>query len=147
MDWSKRDTRPFSIGLIDDDGVHLRTMRRIIELAWAPVHIFGFICPKRALEEIPGLDLDLVLSDLNMPGLDGFELCEALTGLGVDAVKFVLTGSVSRPEVVTNPRTGVRALLPKPLNLHQIGTMLDAAENDDIWGEDRMTDELRRRFA
>lgn len=73
---------------IDDESHNLALIRRAIEKVEGVELIAQFQNPLQALEEIPGLGADLVLSDIEMPGVNGLELAERLADLPL-AVVFV----------------------------------------------------------
>lgn len=65
--------------IIDDEPDALNALKIIIEEFLPKLEIIAsFSDPVKALEEIPGLSPELVFLDINMPGLNGFELLESL---------------------------------------------------------------------
>ncbi|MEY8842279.1 response regulator [Cribrihabitans sp. XS_ASV171] len=82
-----------------------------------------------ALERM-GRDVDLVLSDHNMPGMDGLELAEALSCAGWGAVPFVLLSS-NPGAAQSDPARGlVRAILQKPLPRAELFSRLAAVAGE-----------------
>ena len=72
----------------------------------------------------PGHRFDLIISDLTMPGLTGPELATACLDLRPD-IPFVLSTGFSEtvsPEKLRT--TGIREMVAKPFNLHQIGEII-----------------------
>ncbi len=78
-----------------------------------------------ALERI-GRDVDLVLSDHNMPEMDGLELAEALNARGWGSVPFVLLSSNPGAAQSDPARRLVRAILQKPLPRAELFSRLAA---------------------
>jgi CheY-like chemotaxis protein len=69
------------------------------------------------LEAIKNTLPDLVLSDLKMPGVDGFELLGKIRGLGPDAggsVPIIAMSAVLGGERASILNAGFKACLPKP---------------------------------
>jgi CheY-like chemotaxis protein len=69
------------------------------------------------LEAIKNTLPDLVLSDIKMPGMDGFELLGKIRALGSDAggcVPIVAMSAFLRGERVSTLVAGFQACLPKP---------------------------------
>jgi DNA-binding NtrC family response regulator len=65
--------------------------------------------------EIPGIVIDLVLLDLQMPRMDGMELLSRLRGAGSIVPVVILTAHGSIPEAVTAMKLGAIDFLTKPI--------------------------------
>lgn len=76
---------------------------------------------------------DLIVSDVRMPGLDGFELCAAVRGdAGLAGVPFVLLTSLTDETSRRKGRlVGASAFLTKPVSVEElrrtVGTLLQLA--------------------
>jgi CheY-like chemotaxis protein len=77
-----------------------------------------------AIEKIEGVSIDAMLLDLNMPGMDGFELAEKLTVLFPGAHIAILTASIQEK---TKKRAAERGLqfLPKPVNGEKVCAFIE----------------------
>lgn len=65
--------------IIDDEPDAVNALKIIIEEFLPELKIIGsYSDPLQALDEIPKMSPELVLLDINMPGLNGFELLESL---------------------------------------------------------------------
>jgi len=76
--WAKRQ-RGRNIAMIDDKVTALEKQRDLLKgCGAASVHIFS--SPTEALKKIPRLEppVDAVVTDCNMPGMDGFKLTREL---------------------------------------------------------------------
>ena len=75
------------------------------------------------------MEFDLVITDLNMPGLSGTELARKLVAIRPD-IQLVLTTGYSSgiTEAVIN-ELGFRELLPKPFDLRTLGETTHRALN------------------
>lgn len=111
--------------LVDDDTAQLRTIAR-------------------AFEEVPSLDLvtcdnavealvkvgsfrpHLVILDILMPGMDGFETCERLRQNPETAnIDIVLTSGALTDDMVSRAKSiGVAAVMPKPLDIPRIAQLI-----------------------
>ncbi len=72
---------------------------------------------------------DLVLCDLNMPGMTGFEVLERLTALApqFEAVPFVfLTALVDRANELKGRRLGADDYVTKPIDFEILATIIEA---------------------
>ena len=75
--------------LVDDEPDSIQLMRLHIEKYFPQVHLVAtFTSSSRALSEIPGLEPDLLLLDIEMPIMNGFDLLEQLAPVNF-AVVFV----------------------------------------------------------
>jgi diguanylate cyclase (GGDEF)-like protein len=98
-----------------------------------------------ALATLARQPADLVLSDLNMPGLSGMELLERirLDHPGTDFV--LLTGHASTESAVGALRMGAADYLVKPIRAEELGLMVDRvlARRRLLAENERLRDELR----
>jgi CheY-like chemotaxis protein len=89
-------------------------------------HIAAFTSPREALREYerhPG-DFDVVVTDIEMPDLDGPALVRALRRISKD-VKIVMMSGCIRPENVTTARElGVDQLFEKPQSLDELAKLV-----------------------
>jgi DNA-binding NtrC family response regulator len=76
-----------------------------------------------ALERSNGR-FDLVLTDINMPGADGFEVLSAARRANAAADVVVITGYGSRDSAQHALHLGARQYLAKPFKLGQLDTIL-----------------------
>jgi PAS domain S-box-containing protein len=100
--------------VIDDDVVTTAILERGLTLA-------GYECAAaadgpRGLAELRQHDYDVVLTDLEMPGLDGFAVLADLREADFDTVPLVLTGHGDVPRAVEAMRRGAFDFLTKPVD-------------------------------
>jgi DNA-binding NtrC family response regulator len=76
---------------------------------------------------MPAAQPDLVLTDLQMPGMHGLDLIDNIRKIDVDLPVVLATGVETR-DLVTNPNLyGAVACLEKPLDLDQLFWTIDLA--------------------
>lgn len=98
---------------MDDDQALLRTLERALQRAGYEVNAFG--APDALLrfwEEHSGPDV--VLTDVHMPGGDGFSMLEAVRKLTPDVPVILMTGAASIDSAVRALRAGAYDYLVKP---------------------------------
>lgn len=69
------DTKQYHLLLIDDDMFHLELMKAILEKEYQVSNAFT---GASGLELAEDIQPDLILLDVNMPGMDGYETCKRL---------------------------------------------------------------------
>ncbi|MFO0645502.1 MAG: sigma-54 dependent transcriptional regulator [Polyangiales bacterium] len=91
-------------------------------------------------------DIALVITDVNMPGMDGIELCQRLSDVLPDAPVIVLTGHGSMETVVRALRAGAYDFHVRPIELDILAHSVDRAlEHARLRGEvKRLRDEAVR---
>ena len=84
--------------LIVDDSITTRTMERSILVANG-YRVDLAVSGEDAMEKVAGTRFDLIVSDIEMPGMDGFELTRKVRGLeGYQDVPVIIVSSRSRDE-------------------------------------------------
>lgn len=76
--------------------------------------------PEEALRRLPSLEAACVITDLNMPGLSGFDVIAAIRGRDRDVPIIVITGRTDLEMSVTTLRAGAVGFLPKPFRPHHV---------------------------
>ena len=112
--------------LIEDD----RILRRVLELYLLgdyAVRAFG-----RGAEAISALETtpaDVVVSDINLPGMDGFELRRRLaTGVNGRSPRFIFLSSYDDSDILNQAKKlGVDAYLVKPVNRGELVSAIEHA--------------------
>ncbi|HEY4319753.1 MAG TPA: sigma-54 dependent transcriptional regulator [Gemmatimonadales bacterium] len=112
-----------SILLIDDDVSVLRVLGTLFEQRGWDVYRelsgeAGIATYERALT-------DVVLVDLNLPGMDGLEVLEQLRGR--ETAVILLTGDGDVPSAVRAMQSGAENFLTKPVNLQHLQVIADHA--------------------
>ena len=121
--------------LVDDS----TTIQKIVELAFAPedVDVSSFADPAEALDHLVLEGADVVLADISLPGVDGYELCRRIRlSPRLTSVPVVLLAGTFEPfDVQLAEESGYSGSLTKPFEAAQlvalVGDLLStsAAEN------------------
>ncbi|MCC6234527.1 MAG: response regulator [Verrucomicrobiales bacterium] len=102
--------------LVDDEPGLMRTGKRTLELCGYSVT--AFTNPAEALEALRdgSRRFDLLITDLAMPGMDGTRLSSEATRLRPGLPVLLATGLTSETTSESAARSGVRAILAKPVD-------------------------------
>ena len=105
-----RDARPV-VAVVDDDPRLLESLQDLLESAGYTARSF----PSAGALLRSGLaDLDLLITDIGMPGMDGFELREIVRQARPELPVFMITG---RHEIADQDRArGVAGIFAKPFD-------------------------------
>lgn len=78
--------------------------------------------PAVALGELAGSRYDLIFLDVNLPGMDGFELCKQTRALAIHEKTPIvfLTGLATLENRVQSSLSGGNDFIAKPFNLHEL---------------------------
>ena len=133
--------------VIDDDLSMLKAIGRLLESEDYSVEMFTgareFLA--RALDTGPSC----VVLDLNMPGLTGLELQEALAGRGRAEQVIFITGGASVPTCAQAMKAGAVDYLPKPFQDEDLLSAVKRAleRSSEQWVQRLQRKEVRDRLA
>ena len=118
--------------LVDDSLEALEAFRTLLELEGA--HVQAEASAKQALAAATNNDFDLILSDIGMPEMDGYEFIKALRRLPeMAAVPAIALTGFGRPQDATRAfRAGFNAHLPKPVSLPVLLSAIDRIKRADL---------------
>lgn len=105
---------------VDDDQAILRTLEML--LLPNGYEIVKATNGEEALKKLPEAGVDIVISDVKMPGMDGFELCRRIKGdAQFQNIPVVLiTGLTSKEDRVKGIEAGAEDFISKPFNAGEI---------------------------
>lgn len=111
------------IAIVEDD----INMRKSLEIAMGDYNEFEINTFKNAKDALKSLDdsFDLIITDINMPGMDGIEFVKTLNG------KFeviVMTGNATLQRAIESIQLGVKDFLLKPFD---VDTLVNAIKRED----------------
>jgi PAS domain S-box-containing protein len=124
VDFSNGTLRGMSVLVVDDSEDTTEMVRHLLEIGGAAVNVAtsGFEALRLASEK----QFDVVLSDISMPGMDGFEFIRKLRELpGKGDVPAIALTGFGRPEDVQRASDeGFHAHLTKPFDIETLATLL-----------------------
>ncbi len=94
--------------------------RRGFTVAW-------YTSASAAFAALPNEDCDVVLADLNMPGMSGIELCERIVANRADVPVVVMTAFGSMESAIAAIRAGAYDFIAKPFELDVLVLILERA--------------------
>jgi DNA-binding NtrC family response regulator len=116
-------SNPIRIMFVDDDAVTCRVMKRNCDNT--NFHCTVFQDAKTCLEEFRRQGSDIVITDLRMPGMNGFELLSELRGIDQDVPVVVMTGYSSVENAVEAMKRGASDFIKKPFDFEELRLMLE----------------------
>lgn len=95
----------------------------------------------QTLERYPGR-FDLVVTDLNMPGADGFAVLNEAKRSNADCAVVIITGYATMDSAIQAVRVGAYDFLPKPFSLSEVDRLLRRIATDRKWTDTRSQAEV-----
>jgi DNA-binding NtrC family response regulator len=86
-----------------------------------------FTDPHQALAGMKDDDIDVVLTDLNLPGIDGIELCKRINANRPDIPVIVITAFGSMDSAIAAIRAGAYDFVTKPIDLDLLSLSIERA--------------------
>jgi EAL domain-containing protein (putative c-di-GMP-specific phosphodiesterase class I) len=123
--------------IVDDESAIVRAYSRILEARGYSVDTAS--CAQEALDLMCRVDVDVILSDLTMPGMTGIDFLRAARERAPDVPVIMMTGSPSTESAVDAMERGALRYLTKPV----ARDILERALNDAVHFRQAAT--LRRR--
>lgn len=114
--------------LIVDDEKSMRDFLKIL-LAKEGYEVATAADGEQALNVLSGSDVDLVVTDIRMPGIDGLELLARIKDSEDDIPVIMITAFASPNDAVQAMKNGAYDYISKPFNVDEIKSVIYAATN------------------
>ncbi|MBI4289396.1 MAG: response regulator transcription factor [Chloroflexi bacterium] len=125
--------RKASVLVVDDDVRMLRLMQRILELEG--YRVVAAESGADGLNELDGEDMDLVLLDVMMPGMDGYAVCRHIREFSEVPV-IMVTAKGSEEEKVQGLDAGADDYVTKPFSSKELTARVRAVlRRSKLWEE------------
>ncbi|RIK96472.1 MAG: hypothetical protein DCC71_22400, partial [Proteobacteria bacterium] len=110
---------------VDDETAVVSVAKRVLESCGYAVA--GFSEPGAALEAFRGRphDYDIVVTDVSMPGMTGFQLVDALLAIRADVPIVMTSGYVPAEDLALARDAGASEMLQKPYTTRDLVSLLD----------------------
>jgi two-component system, NtrC family, response regulator len=146
------------IAIVEDD----INMRKSLEIAMSDYEKYEIHTFKNARDALKKLDdtFELVISDINMPGMDGIEFVKTLGG---KYEVIIITGNATLTRAIESIQLGVKDFLLKPFEIETLVTAIertatlakkspkapstDFPKSDNFLGSSPVLDQLLSRIA
>ena len=107
--------------LIDDDSIFNFISEKLLLKFEARIACKSFTDPRRALAYMEDQEVDLILLDLNMPYLNGWQFLEAMEERGFESPVFILTSSILKEDADRAEKHPlVKGYVSKPLEIRHL---------------------------
>lgn len=116
-------SKPIRIMFVDDDAVTCRVMKRNCDNANYTCTVYQDA--KNCLDDFRQQGADIVITDLRMPGMNGFELLSELRIIDGEVPVVVMTGYSSVENAVEAMKRGANDFIKKPFDFEELRLMLE----------------------
>lgn len=143
---ANRGEKELHILVVDDSTSYRRLLSRHIQ-TWGGYKVIEAADGVQALDIIMNKNISMVISDWEMPDLNGLELCQAVRGAALDHyVYFILvTSRVATEDLILGMDAGADDFLTKPINQQELRVRLRAGER--ILKLEEQLEEKNRRLS
>ena len=133
--------------VIDDDMSMLKAIGRLLEAEECPVEMFTGA--REFLARVPHTGPSCIILDLNLPGLNGLQLQQALAERGLGEQIIFITGGASVPTCVQAMKAGAVDYLSKPFRDEDLLCALEQAlsRSSQQWLQRSQRKKVRERLA
>ena len=109
--------------VVDDDETTLYILSKLLKRSFKTVT--SAINGKDGLDKFKKDEFDIVLSDINMPELNGIDLCIELKKINKNIFVVAATAHHEEQMKITMEKAGFNKILYKPLHRDDIASLLD----------------------
>jgi DNA-binding NtrC family response regulator len=135
--------KPTRVLFVDDDVVTGRVMQRNCDNARYECKVFQN--PHECLAAFDKEGADVVITDLRMPGMNGFELLTQLRDIDQDVPILVMTGYSSVENAVEAMKRGASDFIKKPFDFSELRLLMERAlKNAKLRNENKL---LKRQLG
>jgi two-component system response regulator HydG len=111
--------------IVDDDDTVCDLLE--VQLAKRGFHSLSATSAAAAIERLAGGEVDVVLTDVHMAGMNGLALCERVVGSHADIPVVVMTASGTLETAIAAIRVGAYDFITKPVDMEALAVALERA--------------------
>lgn len=131
------------IMFVDDDAVTCRVMKRNCDNANYSCDVYQDA--RECLTDFKKSGADILITDLRMPGMNGFELLSEVRGVDQEVPVIVMTGYSSVENAVEAMKRGASDFIKKPFDFEELKIMLERSiKSQRLRNENKL---LKRRIG
>jgi CheY-like chemotaxis protein len=123
--------------IVDDDAIQLRSLARAVGSARRDISVVGALGAREAIALLSKDPIDIVLSDLRMPEMDGFELVAWMQENTPQIAAFAMTAFWDKQAEEKLARLGDIECFTKPLDMASVVHRIDEVLAADFRGHIR----------
>jgi len=125
------EDKNFLVMVVDDEPEIVETISTMVDLIGHDV--ISFTDPYRAVQQFMKTPTDLVITDLNMPHIDGFEMIKRMKVRRGTTQFIIVTGEKNPTTVFQSRNLGVSALFFKPISMEQLEPAIDRIYQNKLY--------------
>ena len=128
---SPSDKTGINAMVVDDSATDRKIMKRLLSsTGW--INVVEVSNPHDAINAVGKIDFDVVITDLMMPDMDGFELTRVLREKGFEKPIIAVSSRGEASNVQKAKISGVSAFLTKPINLEEMVSKIDSLVKNSV---------------
>lgn len=112
----------YNILIIDDEQVIIDSISKIAELENYTVD--SALTGMNAFEKLVSNDYDLIISDIMMPEMDGFQILQRIESMRIDIPVIITTGYSTMENAVKSLYMGAIDFIPKPFTIDEMTSLI-----------------------
>lgn len=114
--------------VVDDEPQILTSMSRLLRMRKDNLRVLTAANADEGFEQLALNRVDLVLSDMVMPGMSGFEFLGRVKGLYPDVTRIAMSGYADADMVAESiNRNAISKFLIKPIDINRLSDVVDEA--------------------
>jgi len=111
--------------IVDDDNDYLNVMEKIFSNMEYAAEFAG--SSEEALEILKKEHFPLIITDLDLPGLDGVELCKQIKKIDYRSIVYALSGYITEYDTENLEKSGFDGYLSKPAKIEVLKQAIEGA--------------------
>jgi DNA-binding NtrC family response regulator len=136
------EDKNFQVLVVDDEPETVEIISGMVEIAGHDV--VSFTDPYRAIQYFINKPTDLVLSDLNMPHIDGFEMIKQMIKRRRTTQFIIITGEKNSTTVFQARNLNISALFFKPVTFEQLEPVIEQAYQKKLYWIEKLKEVSKR---
>lgn len=130
-------TKPYTILIIDDESEMCDYLESVISDHFGDqLTVKTSISGQEAISIVESEEINIIITDLNMPGQSGYDICKKVTETNKSVQVLFFTGDLSMSVAMTCYRDGVLSILTKPVDPGKLIKSLGMGiERLDFWAD------------